>query len=469
MSPDPRALRSRSPLAADAPTRNLRSHSPASGNEAASNARALRNRTRTDSDSGAQPRKRVRAAQSAAVMERVKESTAYAFYIGLVKELFNKPEAEDFRAPVSELWEEEDVPGYFETISTPMDLRTIHERLEDGFYNRYHQTMPFLDEDAVLQDVRLVFKNCVAYNEPGSGVSDSAKALLNYVNRTAKTRAAARREEEREKEELARERRLQRDRERRARQKAEREAEEQLREEKKRAEEEREREAAIRRERKREREAQRRAAKREADREAARLRALQEAERARVIGAERRIDDDDEDFEAPRRKRARIEASAAAVAPVIEADHEPRLTFVSTRGLVKRRGRKNALAFGLEVRHDELMQRRVRLVDAKVELQRRRHVMLTHQEKEELCSRVRMLDFVQMKCVLQIIAQGMARMDLLQLNEIDIDIERIDTPVLREIQLFLEDPTLATADQSLMELDKELMDIEAEYVAMRYV
>eukprot|EP00171_Calliarthron_tuberculosum_P010977 IDg10977t1 len=73
-----------------------------------------------------------------------------------------------------------------------------------------------------------------------------------------------------------------------------------------------------------------------------------------------------------------------------------------------------------------------------------------------------------MKSVLRIVAFGMCRLDLLHLNDIDIDVDRIDTPVLREIQVFLEDPALAAPSQSLLELDKELADVETEYVASRF-
>eukprot|EP01102_Stenamoeba_stenopodia_P006826 TRINITY_DN190_c0_g1_i1.p1 TRINITY_DN190_c0_g1~~TRINITY_DN190_c0_g1_i1.p1 ORF type:complete len:1013 (-),score=292.50 TRINITY_DN190_c0_g1_i1:62-3100(-) len=53
------------------------------------------------------------------------------------------------------------IPDYFDVIKHPMDLGTIKERLDDG---HYHSISEF------ASDVRLVWKNAMTYNPPGSDV-----------------------------------------------------------------------------------------------------------------------------------------------------------------------------------------------------------------------------------------------------------------------------------------------------------
>lgn len=415
----------------------------------------------------ATPKKRQRASQSPSVMERVRASAGFAFYVDLVDRLFDRPEAGHFRAPVTELWSADDLPGYFDMIEAPMDLGTVKKRLQEGHYNRYHPTTPHLDEDSVVADIRLVFRNCMTYNEPGSPVFEGARRLLQLANRAAKTRASMRRDEERVREEMVRERRLQKERERRARLKAEKEAAAVL-ERRKLEEDHAKREMEVKRLRKKEREADRRRELKIRQRKIA-----CEAERnARVRTASEASDESD--FEMARRKRVRVRESlqngpCARVQTMVAVNEECELvlTFVSARGRTKRRVRSPHL-MALEERHHELMQRRAQLVEAKLELERRRHVLLTEQEKAEVCRRVGSLDFVEMRAVLRMVAEGMGRMDLLQLNEIDIDVDRMDTRVLREIQLFLQQPTLANPARSLLQVDSELAHVESEYVEIRY-
>eukprot|EP00171_Calliarthron_tuberculosum_P010098 IDg10098t1 len=403
------------------------------------------------------PRKRVRVAQTPEVMERVRQSAAYIFFTDLVERLYVKPEAEGFRAPVLDLWEESAVPGYLDIIRTPMDLGTVKARLKDGFYNRFHQTAPFIDEKAVMRDVRLVFQNCMNYNDSESDFYDLAKELLAFANKAVKPRIIQRGEEERRKEESQRERKLQRDRERRARIKAER-----MEDAKRTAEsEERERELALRKKRKRERDNERRAEKKARDMEEKRVR---EAERRARLKAQ---------------KLAAAEARAAQEAAALEA---ARPAFPDTpRPVVRRRRDDDDRSTSsissdevaeieeeievddeesLEARHDELMRQRRQLVEARVELDRRRHVQLTDEDKNQLCAKVRVLGFLQMKCVSQLIAHGMNRLDMLSEKEVDIDVDRVDTHVLREVQFFLENPPLAKALHSLSEIERTLTSIE---------
>lgn len=55
---------------------------------------------------------------------------------------------------------ERETPGYYELIETPMDLSTIERRLNDGTYSGLL---------AVEADFRLMYRNCIQYNQQPHG------------------------------------------------------------------------------------------------------------------------------------------------------------------------------------------------------------------------------------------------------------------------------------------------------------
>ena len=71
-----------------------------------------------------------------------------------------------FNCPVDPV--ELGLPDYFEVIKKPMDLGTVHKRLDQGLY---HSINDFKN------DVNLTFENAMTYNEKGSVVYDMAKEL----------------------------------------------------------------------------------------------------------------------------------------------------------------------------------------------------------------------------------------------------------------------------------------------------
>ncbi|GAA5919386.1 hypothetical protein JCM1841_005983 [Sporobolomyces salmonicolor] len=93
----------------------------------------------------------------------------------VVKELFKKvhePYAYPFYQPV-------DVaayPTYLEYVKRPMDLSTIRSKLE-------HNQYPVPPYQAFEHDVRLIFKNCYAFNPPGTVVSDWGHKLESVFER----------------------------------------------------------------------------------------------------------------------------------------------------------------------------------------------------------------------------------------------------------------------------------------------
>jgi len=65
-------------------------------------------------------------------------------------------------------------PHYLDIIARPMDLGTVAEKLHAGKYS---------GAPAFVQDVRLVFSNCCAYNEPGSPLFKLAQDLAQRFER----------------------------------------------------------------------------------------------------------------------------------------------------------------------------------------------------------------------------------------------------------------------------------------------
>ncbi|PAA82498.1 hypothetical protein BOX15_Mlig009081g3 [Macrostomum lignano] len=88
----------------------------------------------------------------------------------LLEDVFDKIKAvknsQDFLNPVSE----KEYPHYYQIIKQPMDLLTMKERLQKNLY----QT-----REAFIDDVNLIYKNCVTFNGQHSLLSETAKCMLN--------------------------------------------------------------------------------------------------------------------------------------------------------------------------------------------------------------------------------------------------------------------------------------------------
>lgn len=92
----------------------------------------------------------------------------------LIDKLMIEPDSEPFRHPV----DIDDVPDYLDYIVTPMDLGTILGRLSREAYY-----IGACLNSMIANDVRLVFQNCKAYNEEGSGIYHAADELLKTFER----------------------------------------------------------------------------------------------------------------------------------------------------------------------------------------------------------------------------------------------------------------------------------------------
>eukprot|EP00177_Eucheuma_denticulatum_P008054 GFKZ01014668.1.p1 GENE.GFKZ01014668.1~~GFKZ01014668.1.p1 ORF type:complete len:446 (+),score=82.68 GFKZ01014668.1:1058-2395(+) len=87
-----------------------------------------------------------------------------------------------FSKPIDQLWSRDQLPGYFEMITTPMDLDTVRKRLESGYYmessgkNEVEEVK--FDELKFSADMRLIFVNARTYNRPGDLFYEAASRLL---------------------------------------------------------------------------------------------------------------------------------------------------------------------------------------------------------------------------------------------------------------------------------------------------
>jgi len=143
---------------------------------------------------GARKGKRKKAAKSSAQTRAYKDALKRPpsdvilvaeqrlFFLKVVQEMLNDPRCHSFSRPVSELWDESDLPGYSDKVSTPMDLGTIKERLDKNEY--VHGDNNLFDFRLVVENVHLVFENCIAYNSPGSQVAKLSKKLKKEFDKT---------------------------------------------------------------------------------------------------------------------------------------------------------------------------------------------------------------------------------------------------------------------------------------------
>jgi hypothetical protein len=96
--------------------------------------------------------------------------TEYIQRIGrpILQKLFYHPKNSNiFNQPVDPI--AQNIPNYFDVITSPMDLGTIRSRLNSSFY----QTLT-----SCFEDIRLVFNNAIYYNGKESYIGKLATDLL---------------------------------------------------------------------------------------------------------------------------------------------------------------------------------------------------------------------------------------------------------------------------------------------------
>lgn len=83
-------------------------------------------------------------------------------------EIQNHKQAWPFLHPVNK----DEVPGYYDSIETPMDLSTVEERLIRDFYTHPKE---------LVSDLKLIFSNCRQYNDTSTIYSKCAVKLEKYM------------------------------------------------------------------------------------------------------------------------------------------------------------------------------------------------------------------------------------------------------------------------------------------------
>ena len=381
--------------------------------------------------------------------EAVRSGEPYAFFDALVEELVQDPRCDEFLKPVLELYDDKEVPGYMEQIKRPMDLGTIKKRLKGGEYIKETRGVFEFDQEECGNDIRLVFENCMDYNDPKSDIHEMARKLLKKA-----TTMISRLESKLEREEESAQKKLKREQERRRTKKAEEEVA-------RAAEQARKASAAMEKLKREAEEAERKRLQEIKKKEAEwKTRMQQEKEKAVAAAVQEAL--------AKKERDGRVMNTSSVSSDEHDGRGEVTFVFVSTVGMEKKRGRKSGLVMELERGHDELMKRRKVMIEACVELERLKQVEMTYEEKKAVCDEVAELDFVRMKAVADILARGMNRPDILNEVEVDVDVDHVDNVVLREIQLLLNNPAASTAKDALRQVESDMADIESKLLDQRY-
>ena len=104
-----------------------------------------------------------------------------AYCLRIVKEMLRLKDGFGFSKPIDQLWSVDQLPGYFEMITNPMDLDTVRERLETGHYastlGKEEVEEVVFDIENFTKDMKLIFENARTYNRPGDTFFEAANRL----------------------------------------------------------------------------------------------------------------------------------------------------------------------------------------------------------------------------------------------------------------------------------------------------
>lgn len=122
----------------------------------------------------------------------VRSTEPFKFFHRLAVELYDHEDADEFQMPVLKKYDPADVPGYLETVSNPMDLGTVKKNITSDVYVEKSEDGGFyFDEAKCLSDIRLVFRNCMAYNMENSSLYEAADDFLKLIDTRLQQRSAA--------------------------------------------------------------------------------------------------------------------------------------------------------------------------------------------------------------------------------------------------------------------------------------
>lgn len=104
-----------------------------------------------------------------------------AYCLRIVKDMLRLKDGFGFSKPINQLWAIDQLPGYFDLITHPMDLDSVRQRLESGHYltspGKEEVEIVSFDAAAFSKDMRLIFNNAHTYNRPGDIFYEAAKRL----------------------------------------------------------------------------------------------------------------------------------------------------------------------------------------------------------------------------------------------------------------------------------------------------
>lgn len=104
-----------------------------------------------------------------------------SYCLRLVKDMLRLKDGFGFSKPIDQLWSVDQLPGYFEMISNPMDLDTVRQRLEEGYYlsspGKEEVEEVMFNSESFASDMRLIFSNAKTYNRSGDIFYDAATRL----------------------------------------------------------------------------------------------------------------------------------------------------------------------------------------------------------------------------------------------------------------------------------------------------
>jgi len=119
----------------------------------------------------------VRECVGGGVFNNVIEKSCLERCNAILYELSTLAYAHPFLEPV----DIDSIPGYADVISSPMDLSTVQDRLASGFYlknkNDSNTTTAY---ERCYQDVELIWKNCLKFNDPDSEIANAARELREF-------------------------------------------------------------------------------------------------------------------------------------------------------------------------------------------------------------------------------------------------------------------------------------------------
>ena len=98
----------------------------------------------------------------------------------LMKELKSAECAWPFLDPVCL----DDVPGYTDTVETPMDLSTVQSKLDSGVH--------YLTLNALAADLRLIAANCIKFNAGVAGAEEFVQTALAFERQVERQLAVVR-------------------------------------------------------------------------------------------------------------------------------------------------------------------------------------------------------------------------------------------------------------------------------------